>query len=67
MLCQTCSANNEDDREFCSRCQNKLLVLSGVTAFVHSRATSRALLAVFGALTALSALGALFLGIVLAS
>src|SRR5438105_11474578 len=33
MLCQTCSANNEDDREFCSRCQNKLLVLSGVTAF----------------------------------
>src|SRR5712691_2418630 len=33
MLCQTCSAHNEDDREFCSRCQNKLLVLSGVTAF----------------------------------
>jgi tetratricopeptide (TPR) repeat protein len=33
MLCQTCSAYNEDDREFCTRCQNKLLVLSGVTAF----------------------------------
>src|SRR6266550_6058774 len=33
MLCQTCSAYNEDDREFCSRCQNKLLVLSGVTSF----------------------------------
>src|SRR5256885_520163 len=33
MLCQTCSAFNEDDREFCYRCQNKLLVLSGVTAF----------------------------------
>ena len=33
MLCQTCSAFNEDDREFCSRCQNKLLVLSGVSAF----------------------------------
>lgn len=33
MLCQTCSAHNDDDREFCSRCQNKLLVLSGVTTF----------------------------------
>ena len=33
MLCQTCSALNEDDREFCYRCQNKLLVLSGVTSF----------------------------------
>jgi tetratricopeptide (TPR) repeat protein len=33
MLCQTCSALNEDDREFCYRCQNKLLVLSGVTTF----------------------------------
>ena len=33
MLCQTCSALNEDDREFCFRCQNKLLVLSGVSSF----------------------------------
>src|SRR5207237_6243251 len=33
MLCQTCSAFNEDDREFCYRCQNKLMVLSGVTSF----------------------------------
>src|SRR5207253_10218151 len=33
MLCQTCSAYNDDDREFCSRCQNKLLVLSGVNSF----------------------------------
>ena len=33
MLCQTCSAYNEDDREFCYRCQNKLLVLSGSNAF----------------------------------
>ena len=33
MLCQTCSAYNEDEREFCFRCQNKLLVLSGVTSF----------------------------------
>src|SRR6202165_736163 len=33
MLCQTCSAFNGDEREFCYRCQNKLLVLSGVNAF----------------------------------
>jgi tetratricopeptide (TPR) repeat protein len=33
MLCQTCSAFNEDDREYCYRCQNKLLVLSGVSSF----------------------------------
>jgi tetratricopeptide (TPR) repeat protein len=33
MLCQSCSAFNEDDREFCYRCQNKLLVLSGLTSF----------------------------------
>src|SRR5687768_5600712 len=33
MLCQTCSAFNEDEREFCYRCQNKLLVLSGLTSF----------------------------------
>src|SRR5438045_8833465 len=33
MLCQTCSSYNDDEREFCSRCQNKLLVLSGISAF----------------------------------
>ncbi|HKO54878.1 MAG TPA: tetratricopeptide repeat protein [Thermoanaerobaculia bacterium] len=33
MLCQTCSAYNDDDREFCFRCQNKLMVLSGVSSF----------------------------------
>jgi tetratricopeptide (TPR) repeat protein len=33
MLCQTCSAFNDDEREYCYRCQNKLLVLSGVNAF----------------------------------
>src|SRR5947209_19061858 len=33
MLCQSCSAYNEDDREYCYRCQNKLLVLSGLSAF----------------------------------
>jgi len=38
MLCQTCSAYNEDDREYCYRCQNKLLVLSGVSAFEEDEA-----------------------------
>lgn len=33
MLCQTCGAFNQDDREFCFRCQNKLLVLSGMTSY----------------------------------
>src|SRR6476646_10194020 len=33
MLCQTCSALNDDEREYCFRCQAKLLVLSGVTSF----------------------------------
>ncbi|HET7711047.1 MAG TPA: tetratricopeptide repeat protein [Thermoanaerobaculia bacterium] len=33
MLCQTCGAFNDDEREFCTRCQNKLLVLSGVNSF----------------------------------
>src|SRR6476469_3744009 len=33
MLCQTCSALNDDDREYCFRCQATLLVLSGVTSF----------------------------------
>ena len=33
MLCQTCSALNDDEREYCFRCQAKLLVLSGVSSF----------------------------------
>ena len=33
MLCQTCSALNDDEREYCFRCQAKLLVLSGLTSF----------------------------------
>jgi putative copper export protein len=47
----------------------KLVVVaaSGVTAFLHARAASRRGMAVFGALTGLTALGALLLGIVLAS
>ncbi|MEO8217368.1 MAG: tetratricopeptide repeat protein [Acidobacteriota bacterium] len=33
MLCQACGSYNDDEREFCSRCQHKLLVLSGVNAY----------------------------------
>ena len=29
MFCQTCGAPNPDDREYCARCHQKLLVLSG--------------------------------------
>lgn len=43
-----------------------IVVISGVTAFLHARAKSKAGLAVFGALTGLSALLALLLGVVLA-
>jgi putative copper export protein len=43
-----------------------VVVISGVTAALHARARGPAGRAVFGALTALSALAALFLGIVLA-
>jgi putative copper export protein len=43
-----------------------VVAVSGITAFLHARARSRAGLAVFGALTGLSALAALFLGVMLA-
>lgn len=43
-----------------------LVLASGVTAFVHSKARSKVSMAVFGALTGLTALGALFVGIMLA-
>lgn len=42
------------------------VAVSGVTAWLHARAKSPAGLAVFGSLTGLSALAALFLGILLA-
>jgi putative copper export protein len=42
-----------------------LVVVSGVAAFLHARASSRAGLAVWGALTGLSAVATLFVGIVL--
>ena len=43
-----------------------VVLISGVSAALHQRANRRAGLAIFGALTALSALAALFLGILLA-
>jgi putative copper export protein len=43
-----------------------VVAASGVTAFLHARARSRGGLAVFGALTGLTALAALFLGVLLA-
>jgi len=43
-----------------------VVVISGVTAALHARAQSPRWIAVFGALTGLSALAALFLGILLA-
>lgn len=43
-----------------------VVAVSGVTAFLHARARSTVGLAVFGALTGISALAALFLGILLA-
>jgi putative copper export protein len=43
-----------------------VVIISGVTAALHARARSRAGIAVFGALTGVSALGALFLGVLLA-
>ena len=43
-----------------------VVAVSGVTAALHARARSTAGLAVFGALTGISALAALFLGVLLA-
>ena len=43
-----------------------VVAISGVTAFLHARARKTVWMAVFGALTGLSALGALFLGVLLA-
>jgi putative copper export protein len=40
-----------------------VVAASGVAAFVHARARTTAMLAIFGALSALTALGALFLGV----
>ena len=42
-----------------------VVLASGVAAFLHARSRSKAGLAVFGALAALTALGALFVGVLL--
>ena len=43
-----------------------LVVVSGVTAYLHARASPRRAMALYGALTGLSALATLFVGIMLA-
>jgi len=43
-----------------------VVAVSGVAAALHARARSRTGLAVFGALTGISALAAVFLGVLLA-
>jgi putative copper export protein len=43
-----------------------MVLISGVTAYLHTRARSTPGVAVFGALTGISALAALFLGVLLA-
>jgi len=43
-----------------------VVVISGLTAFLHARARNRTALAVYGSLTGISALAALFLGVLLA-
>lgn len=43
-----------------------VVAASGVTAYAHTKATTAKGLAIFGALTGLTALGALYLGILLA-
>ena len=43
-----------------------VVAISGVAAFLHAQARSRTALAVFGALSGIAAIGALFLGILLA-
>jgi hypothetical protein len=43
-----------------------LVVVSGVAAFLHARAASRRAMAAFGALTGLSAIATLFVGVLLA-
>jgi putative copper export protein len=43
-----------------------VVAVSGVTAALHARSRNRTALAIFGALTGLSALAALFLGVLLA-
>jgi heme/copper-type cytochrome/quinol oxidase subunit 3 len=42
-----------------------LVTVSGLTAWLHARSRSRRALAAFGALTGASALGALFVGVLL--
>jgi len=61
-------AEDDDSSRYRTTLTVKMVVvaISGVTAFLHSRSRTRAGIAAFGALTGLSALLALFLGVLLA-
>jgi putative copper export protein len=61
------SPEDRHDSAYQATLMAKLVVvaISGVTAFLHARSRRPVTLAVFGALTALTALGALFLGVLL--
>ncbi|HWU31238.1 MAG TPA: hypothetical protein VN108_00115 [Marmoricola sp.] len=43
-----------------------LVIASGLTAYIHAQATTKKNMAIFGALTGLTALSAMFVGVVLA-
>ncbi|MFI6482553.1 hypothetical protein ACIBH1_31785 [Nonomuraea sp. NPDC050663] len=62
-------ADDNDDPAFKATLHVKLgvVVLSGVTAFLHTRAKSKKAMAVLGALSGLTALAALFLGVLLSA
>jgi len=57
--------DTDDDYRRTLEVKVAVVVLSGVAAALHARASSRRGMAVWGALTALSALAALFLGVLL--
>lgn len=53
------------DTDYAATLMLKILVVaaSGMSAFIHTQARDRRMLAIFGALSGLTALGALFLGV----
>lgn len=61
-------AEDDDDPAYKTTLNVKLalVVMSGLSAFLHARAKTKAGLAAWGAVTGLSALAALFVGIMLA-
>jgi putative copper export protein len=58
---------HDPDYEHTLMLKYALVLISGLTAFLHTRATTRGAMAAFGALTGISAIATLFVGILLAS